>query len=60
VKGDNPAVCSGNGKCIDSNQCNCNYGFSGTNCEIKNSNFEICFGLMKNDSNVCRFDFIFN
>ena len=34
VKYDSPSVCSGNGTCTNFNNCTCNSGYVGENCEF--------------------------
>ncbi|EFC47318.1 basal body protein NBP family [Naegleria gruberi] len=53
----NTNACSGNGKCIANDTCQCNPSFTGKNCEINNNNnnqpMPSCFGLLANDTKVC-------
>ncbi|EFC36341.1 predicted protein [Naegleria gruberi] len=44
------AVCSGNGKCLSDDHCQCNSGYSGNYCEIIPPN---CFGKLVGQSGVC-------
>jgi hypothetical protein len=41
-------VCSGNGKCIIPNKCNCNSGYYNYDCSLYN-----CYNILFNNSNVC-------
>jgi hypothetical protein len=42
-------TCSGKGNCISNDNCKCNYGSFGNNCE----NDLNCFGKLYNESLVC-------
>lgn len=44
ILGSDPLVCSGRGECTDVNQCDCEQGFSGSQCEDHGyvSELEIC------------------
>jgi hypothetical protein len=44
----NPQICSGNGICKGFNQCSCEEGFFGNECQ-----FTTCFGILRNQTNVC-------
>jgi hypothetical protein len=44
----NPQICSGNGICKVLNQCSCEEGFFGNECQ-----FTTCFGILRNQTNVC-------
>lgn len=41
-------VCSGNGYCVDIDNCLCKCDFRGNKCEIP-----VCFGYASDDSRVC-------
>jgi hypothetical protein len=42
------SVCSGHGICVDHNQCSCEYGYTGNECQILQ-----CFQMNANDTLVC-------
>ncbi|KAG2394167.1 hypothetical protein C9374_003931 [Naegleria lovaniensis] len=42
-------VCSGRGTCINNDDCSCNSGYMGNNCESRLA----CNGLLPTDPNVC-------
>jgi len=44
-------VCSGHGKCINWNQCSCDEGYSGPECQY--SETVTCFGKDSTDPTVC-------
>jgi hypothetical protein len=44
----NPQICSGNGICKGLNQCSCEEGYLGNECQ-----FTTCFGIIRNQTNVC-------
>ncbi|KAF0974537.1 hypothetical protein FDP41_006569 [Naegleria fowleri] len=46
--GDSISVCGGHGTCIAPNQCKCNEGYSGTECDVFS-----CNGILKSSSSVC-------
>ena len=48
ISADNSSVCSGRGTCLLQNNCVCNTGYSGSNCEIFS-----CNGILSNNSAVC-------
>eukprot|EP01080_Neovahlkampfia_damariscottae_P010521 gene10521-3043_t len=46
-----PNVCNGRGDCVSNDQCICNSGFNGNQCEFVKS--ISCFNIQNNNSNVC-------
>ncbi len=48
VKANSASACSGHGSCIGTDQCQCNDGWSGSDCSITH-----CFGFTSNHPNVC-------
>lgn len=47
-------VCSGNGICISKDNCKCNYGYYGNNCQFKNStSIWQCYGINYTNPLVC-------
>jgi len=51
VPTNDPSVCSGHGRCIGLDQCECQAGFSGSKCELSGSSE--CNGISADDPNVC-------
>jgi alpha-tubulin suppressor-like RCC1 family protein len=47
IRSDNASVCNGGGKCV-SNQCKCDTGYKGANCEPLD-----CFGTAAGHADVC-------
>src|SRR5690606_7596190 len=45
-------VCSGHGKCVNWNQCACDEGYYGSECQFSSSS-TICFGKESTDPTVC-------
>eukprot|EP01080_Neovahlkampfia_damariscottae_P000588 gene588-8096_t len=43
-----PDVCSGNGDCVSYNNCTCNQGYTGNNCQ-----FTKCFGFDSSNEKIC-------
>ncbi|EFC50530.1 predicted protein [Naegleria gruberi] len=44
----NSSVCSGKGRCVDTDSCSCNQGFTGRNCQLP-----FCFNIDSSDRLVC-------
>lgn len=48
-----PTVCSGNGECVDQDQCKCYSGFKGHLCQTVDTNAPTCAGKRAYDHTVC-------
>jgi hypothetical protein len=42
------SICSGHGQCVSPNNCSCNSGYTGYNCQLN-----ICYGINQTSTNVC-------
>ncbi len=50
VLSNDPSVCSSHGRCLAQDECHCDRGWFGQNCESERG---ICFGVPSNSASVC-------